>query len=86
MKSPASRPTFTLFNTLAAVSLLFVISKLLQEGAWKFAALSAVFMRPGLAAEFYRAVITPKWLVNMYTSFAAHLLLVATRTTKDTAS
>ena len=85
-KSPALRPAYALFNALAAVALLFIIGKLLEQGAGKFAALPAMLMPLSLAAGFYGAVVTPKGLVNMYTAFASHLFPVSARTAQDTAS
>lgn len=44
-------------TALAVIALFFVIGKLLQESAWEFTALSAVFLLSGLATEFDRAAI-----------------------------
>jgi hypothetical protein len=45
-----------------------------------------MLMLPGLAAGFYRTSVTPKWLINMYTAFTPHFLLITAQTAQDTAS
>lgn len=67
----AIRPASALFNALSAVALLFIIGKLVEQGAGEITTLPAVLMPLGLAAGFYSAAVAAFLIFqNLYTSFA----------------
>lgn len=58
-------PAFTLFYTFSVITLLFIISKLVQQVTGKFTALSAMFVFSGFTAIFYGTAVSPERLVNV---------------------
>jgi uncharacterized membrane protein YhaH (DUF805 family) len=75
-----------LLNTLAIVTLFFIIGELVKKTAGENSAFSAMLQIFSFAAILYKAGITPKRLINMYATAAIHFLPVFTFTTQYTAS
>ena len=73
-------PFPALFDALSVVSLLFVVSKLVQQATREFFTPAAVPVALILTARFDRTCISPEWLLYTAAAPAAHLFPVSALT------
>jgi len=74
-----------LFDALAIIALFFVVGELVEQITGKVTAFTAMPQAFSFAATFYRAGITPKRLVDMYTAPTIHLVPVFALPTQNAA-